>query len=142
MIETTTAATAATATIAATATTRRVGLGTGSSPNRRIRGLIGAAPGATPAPLADPGLRAFIAEITLRHEKASKETERWLRIADRRTDEMIRKGDEIVRRTDEMTRKGDAVIAELRDLRAEGQAQRAALFRMLDRLGPGGAEPA
>ncbi len=99
--------------------------------------------------MSDSDLRAFIQEITLRHEKASRETERWLRIADRRTDEMIRKGDDMVRRTDEMIRKGDemigksdVVIAELRDLRAESQAQRAALFRMLDRLGPGGAEPA
>lgn len=100
-------------------------------------------------PVPDSDLREFIREITLRHEKASRDTERWLRIADRRTDEMvrrtdemIRKGDEMVRKGDEMIRKGDAVIAELRDLRAESQAQRAALFRMLDRLGPGGAEPA
>ena len=85
--------------------------------------------------MSDSDLKDFIREITLRHEKASQETDRWLRVAERRTDEMIRKGDEMVR-------KGDAVIAELRDLRAESQAQRAALFRMLDRLGPGGTEPA
>lgn len=78
--------------------------------------------------MAEGDLKEFIREITLRHERASRETQEWLRIADERTREMIRRGDEM--------------IAELRDLRAESQAQRAALFRMLGRLGPGGAEPA
>lgn len=77
--------------------------------------------------MAESDLKAFIREITLRHERASRETNRWLRVAEQRTNEMIR-------RTDEM-------IAELRDLRAESQAQRAALLRVLDRLGPSGAQP-
>ena len=92
--------------------------------------------------MSDSDLKAFIREITLRHEKASRETDRWLRVAEQRTEVMVRRTDEMIRKGDEMIRKGDAVIAELRDLRAESQAQRAALFRMLDRLGPGGAEPA
>lgn len=77
--------------------------------------------------MSDSDLKAFIREITLRHERASKQTDHWLQIADARTQEMIRKGDEM--------------IAELRDLRAESQAQRAALLRVLDHLGPGGAQP-
>lgn len=85
--------------------------------------------------MTESELREFIREQTLRHEKASRVTERWLRIADRRTEEMVKRGDEMIRRSDE-------VIAELRDLRAESQAQRAALFQLLDRLGPGGAGPA
>lgn len=85
--------------------------------------------------MSEGDLKEFIREITLRHERASREMQEWLRIADERTREMIRRGDEMVRRTDVM-------IAEFRDLRAESLAQRAALFQMLDRLGPGGAEPA
>ncbi|MFN8151501.1 MAG: hypothetical protein U0R24_10315 [Solirubrobacterales bacterium] len=73
-------------------------------------------------------LKDFIREITLRHEQASRNTERWLRIADRRTDEMIRRS--------------DFVLEELRDLREESRAQTAALFQILDRMGPGGAQPA
>jgi len=71
--------------------------------------------------------RDFMREQTLRHERASRSTEAWLRIADRRTREMIKRGDE--------------TIAELRDLREEfkdeSRAQRAALFAMMDRLDPG-----
>lgn len=78
--------------------------------------------------MSEGDLKEFIREITLRHERASGETQEWLRIADERTGEMIRRGDEM--------------IAELRDLRAESRAQRQALFRVLDRLDPGGAEPA
>lgn len=78
--------------------------------------------------MSEGDLKDFIREITLRHERASRETREWLRIADERTGEMIRRGDEM--------------IAELRDLRAESRAQRQALFRVLDRLGSGGTEPA
>jgi hypothetical protein len=82
--------------------------------------------------------RDFIREQTLRHERASRSTERWLRIADKRTDEMARRSDEMVKRSDELI----AEIRELRaDFRAESQAQRAALFAILDKLN-GGAPPA
>jgi len=72
--------------------------------------------------------RDFMREQTLRHERASRSTEAWLRVVERRTDEMIRRGDEM--------------ISELRDLREESKAQRAALFKILDRLDSGGAPPA
>lgn len=85
--------------------------------------------------MTDSDLREFIREQALRHERASQATERWLRIADRRTDEMVKRGDEMIKRSDE-------VIAELRDLREESRAQRAALFEVLDRIGPGQPPPA
>lgn len=92
--------------------------------------------------MTDSDLREFIREQTLRHERASQATERWLRIADRRTDEMIKRTDEMIKRSDEMIKRSDEVIVELRDLREESRAQRAALFEVLDRLGPGQPPPA
>ena len=89
--------------------------------------------------MTEAEFREFIREQTLRHERASKNTERWLRIADRRTDEMIRRTDEMSRRTDEMS----VELRSLReDFREESRAQRAALFAILDRLNAGGAPPA
>ncbi len=77
--------------------------------------------------MTEAEFRDFMREQTLRHERASRSTEAWLRIADRRTREMIKRSDEM--------------IAELRDLREEfkdeSRALRAALFAMMDRLGPG-----
>jgi hypothetical protein len=82
--------------------------------------------------------RDFIREQTLRHERASRSTERWLRIADKRTDEMVTRSDEMIKRSNEL-------ISEIRELRAdfreESRAQRAALFAMMDKL-DGGAPPA
>lgn len=89
--------------------------------------------------MSESDLKEFIREITLRHERASQQTDRWLQIADDRTQEMIRKGEEM---TSELRDLREQMNSELRDLRAESRAQRAALFRMLDRLGPGGTEPA
>ena len=96
--------------------------------------------------MADDDLREFIREQTLRYEKAAERTERWLRIADRRTDEMIKRGDEMIRRSDVMISRGDRLIAEIAELReefrAEAQAQRAALFAMMDKLNGGAPPPA
>ena len=82
--------------------------------------------------MADDDLRVFIREQTLRYEKASERTERWLRIADRRTDEMVKRSDQLI-----------AEIRELReDFRDEARAQRAALFAMMDTLDGGAPPPA
>lgn len=77
--------------------------------------------------MTEAEFRDFMREQTLRHERASRSTEAWLRVVERRTDEMIRRGDEM--------------ISELRDLREESKAQRA-LFKILDRLDSGEAPPA
>lgn len=91
------------------------------------------------APMSEDDLREFIREQTLRHERASRQTERWLRIADRRTDVMVKRSEVMILRSEEM-------ITEIRslrqDFREESQAQRAALFAILDRLNAGGAPPA
>lgn len=82
--------------------------------------------------MTEAEFREFMREHTLRNERASRSTEAWLRVVERRTDEMIRRGDEM--------------IAELRDLREdfreESRAQRAALFAILDRLPPASPPPA
>jgi hypothetical protein len=62
--------------------------------------------------------RDFMREQTLRHERAMRE---------------------VIRRTDEMVRRSDVQIDTLNDLVEESRAQRAALFAMIDRLGPGPA---
>ena len=81
--------------------------------------------------MTEAEFRDFIREQTLRHERASRSTERWLRIADRRTLEMAKRTGEMV-----------TEIRELRaDFREESRAQRAALFAIIDRL-DGGAPPA
>lgn len=128
--------------------------------NRHVAALIGHIGAAKLALVRDDEFKAFMEQITLRHERATNQTERWLRIADKRTDDMVqrtdqmaRRTDEMVRRTDDMIRRTDLLIEESRDFREEmrefreefkeeSRAQRAALFQVLDRLGPGGAQPA
>lgn len=87
--------------------------------------------------MTEADFREFIREQTLRHERATRRMDRWLQTVDRRVDEMAERTEQIVRRSDE-------VIEELRSLRRsheeESQAQRQALFAILDRL-EGGAEP-
>jgi uncharacterized protein YhaN len=78
--------------------------------------------------MTEAEFREFIREQTLRHERASRTTEAWLRTVDQRTQEMVR-------RTDEQ-------IEALRDLREESRAFRDALLAMLDRLGPPEPPPA
>lgn len=78
--------------------------------------------------MTESEFREFIREQTLRHERATRSMERWLRSVELKTEEMVR-------RTDEQ-------IATLQDLVQESRAQRAALFAMMDRLGDGGAPPA
>lgn len=89
--------------------------------------------------MTEAEFREFIREQTLRHERASRATERWLRIADRRTDQMVRKTDELIRRSDFLL---EGMRQQREEFREESRAQRAALFQVLDRLGPGGAQPA
>ncbi len=64
--------------------------------------------------MTESEFRDFMREQTLRHERAMRE---------------------VIRRTDEMIRRSDVEIEALRDLRDESRAQRAALLRMMDRLG-------
>jgi hypothetical protein len=66
--------------------------------------------------------RDFIREQTLRHERASRQTERGLRALERRTDEMVRRT--------------DIQVEALRDLIQDSRAQRRALLAVLDRLPP------
>jgi hypothetical protein len=81
----------------------------------------------------DPDDREFMRQLLLRHEKA--------------TDAMIRRLDENTRRLDENTRQmreDHALFVRrvekgTREFVAEMRAQRAALFRILDRLDGGGA---
>lgn len=71
--------------------------------------------------MTDAEFKEFIREQTLRHERATRSMERWLQMVEERTVEQI---------------------ATLRDLVEESQAQRAALFAMIDKLDSGGAPPA
>ena len=79
-------------------------------------------------PMTEAEFREFMREQTLRHERASRSTEAWLRAVDQRTQEMVRRSDE--------------QIEALRDLREESRAFRDALLAMLDRLGPPEPPPA
>lgn len=79
--------------------------------------------------MTESELREFMREQSLRHESTMRE--------------VIKRTDEMVRRSDEMIRRSDVQIDTLVDLRDESRAQRAALFRVLDRLdGADGAPPA
>ena len=68
--------------------------------------------------MTESEFRDFMREQTLRHERVMRE---------------------VIRRTDEMVRRSDVQIDTLNDLVEESRAQRAALFAMIDRLGPGPA---
>lgn len=75
--------------------------------------------------------REFIREQTLRHERATRSMERWMRVVERRTDEMVKRSDEIA-----------TELRSLReDFREESRAQRSALFAVLDELRAGGRPP-
>ena len=78
--------------------------------------------------MTESEFRDFIREQTLRHERATRTMERWLRAVEVKTEDL--------------TRATDEQIATLRDLVEESQAQRAALFTMMDKLDSGGAPPA
>ena len=81
--------------------------------------------------MKDVEFKEFMREITLRHERASRGTEAWLRVADERTQEMISKSDKLI----------EEVRALREDFRDEAKAHRAALFQILDRMNGGGAPP-
>lgn len=76
----------------------------------------------------------FMREQTLRHERASRDMQRGLAALERRTE-----AEAVTLR--ELVEDSRAERAVLRDLVEESRAQRQALFRILDRLGPG-PEPA
>lgn len=78
--------------------------------------------------MTESEFREFIREQTLRHERATRRMERWLQTVEVKTADM--------------TRAVDAQIATLEDLVEESRAQRAALFKMMDKLDSGGAPPA
>lgn len=71
--------------------------------------------------MTESEFRDFIREQTLRHERATRRMERWLQTVEERT---------------------EVQIATLEDLVEESRAQRAALFKMMDKLDSGGAPPA
>jgi hypothetical protein len=71
--------------------------------------------------MTEAEFRDFIREERLRHEQANRRVEQWLQRVEERT---------VVQ------------IATLQDLVEESRAQRAALFRMMDKLDSGGAPPA
>lgn len=80
--------------------------------------------------MSEEEFRDFIREQTLRHEHATRTMDRWLETVDRRVEKMIQRS--------------DVQIAELQRLgeehKQEAQAQRQALFAILDRL-ESGPEP-
>jgi hypothetical protein len=88
----------------------------------------------------EPEDREFMRELLLRHEKA---TDAMIQRLDEGTEEIRRRTEEIRLRTEEiragMYVHADAMRAHTREFVAEMQAQRQALFRMLDRLDGGGA---
>ena len=92
----------------------------------------------------EPEDREFMRELLLRHEKATDamiaKLERSTEESRRRTEAIVRRIDaaseEIRGRTDANT---EAIRAHTREFVAEMQAQRQALFRVLDRLDGGAA---
>jgi hypothetical protein len=92
----------------------------------------------------DPDDREFMRELLLRHEKA---TDSMIRRLDAGTDEMRTRTDLLVRRIDAGTKRLNELTeqfvvqmeASRREFVDETRAQRAALFRILDRLDEGGS---
>jgi hypothetical protein len=88
----------------------------------------------------DPDDREFMRQLLLRHEKA---TDAMIARLDTGTEESARRTEEIRARTEEirvgMYALADAIGAHTREFVAEMQAQRQALFRVLDRLDGNGA---
>jgi hypothetical protein len=83
----------------------------------------------------DPDDREFMRQLLLRHEKA---TDAMIARLDKGTEESGKRIEEIRIRIKELKRTGnaqaDALRAHTREFVAEMQAQRQALFRVLDRL--------
>ena len=88
----------------------------------------------------DPDDREFMRQLLLRHEKA---TDAMIARLDKGTEESARRTEEIRARTEEiragMYDLSDQIRAHTREFVAEMQAQRQALFRVLDRLDGQGA---
>ena len=80
----------------------------------------------------EPEDREFMRQLLLRHEKA---TDAIIAKLEANTEDSQRRTDAIVRRTETLT---EALLAHTREFVAEMQAQRQALFRILDRLPEGG----
>ena len=81
----------------------------------------------------EPEDREFMQQLLRRHEKA---TDAMIARLDAGTEAMRARTEEILARTDANT---DAIRAHTREFVAEMQAQRQALFRVLDRLDGGAA---
>lgn len=83
----------------------------------------------------DPDDREFMRQLLLRHEKA---TDAMIARLDKGTEESGKRIEEIRIRIEELKRTGnaqaDALRAHSREFVAEMQAQRQALFRVIDRL--------
>lgn len=82
--------------------------------------------------MTEDDFRAFIREQTLRHERATRANEKWLRVAEQKLEDMVRRTDEMIEESREQRR----------EFREESRAQRAALFATLDRLNDSGPPPA
>jgi len=83
----------------------------------------------------DPDDREFMRQLLLRHEKA---TDAMIARLDKGTEESGKRIEEVRIRIEELKRTGnaqaDALRAHTREFVAEMQAQRQALFRVIDRL--------
>jgi hypothetical protein len=88
----------------------------------------------------EPDDREFMRELLLRHEKA---TNAMIARLDKGTEDIARRTEEVRIRIEQIKRSGDAhteaLRAHTREFVAEMQAQRQALFRVLDRLDGQGA---
>jgi hypothetical protein len=88
----------------------------------------------------DPADREFMRQLLLRHEKA---TDAMIEGLNQATEESRKRTEEIGIRIEELKRTGnaqaDALRAHTREFVAEMQAQRQALFKVLDRLDAKGA---
>jgi hypothetical protein len=95
----------------------------------------------------DPDDREFVRELLLRHEKAN---DSMIARLDKGTEESARRAEGIRARTEEIRARteeiragmyshADAMRAHTREFVAEMQAQRQALFRIVDRLDGQGA---
>jgi hypothetical protein len=81
----------------------------------------------------EPDDREFMRQLLLRHEKA---TDAMIARLDRGTEAIVARTEQIKRQGDKHT---DALETHTREFVTEMQAQRQALFRMIDRLDGKGA---
>jgi uncharacterized protein YPO0396 len=98
-------------------------------------------------PLMDADDRSFVQQLLRRHEKSTDAMVRELNALTRRvdagTDALARRTDQVIARMEAQTRQMEAqtrqMEAQRREFTEESRAQRAALFRIFDRLNEGGS---